>query len=122
MPPRYSITLSATIEPFGLGLMDRGIVREYDICRTAHGKSARRQSVEIHRSSGVVPTVRACAIRLFFSEDRAILRGLRGLRCWPQFRTEFVDAAALFHRQRFPDLGLVAVQHPLGSAVAALCQ
>src|SRR6516225_1719009 len=122
MPPRYSITLSATIEPFGLGLADRGIVREYDICRTARGKSARRQSVEIHRSSGIVPTVRACAIRLFLSEDRAVLRGLRRLRCRPQFRTEFVDAAALFYRQRFSDLGPFAVQHPLRSAVAALRQ
>jgi len=100
----------------------RGVVCEYNVCRSAQGKSARRQSVEIHRSSGIVPTVRACAIRLFLSEDRAILRGLRGLRCRPQFATEFVDAAALFHRQRFSDLGLVAVQHPLGSAVAALCQ
>jgi len=100
----------------------RGVVCEYNVCRSAQGKSARRQSVEIHRSSGIVPTVRACAIRLFLSEDRAILRGLRGLRCRPQFATEFVDAAALFHRKRFSDLGLVAVQHPLGSAVAALCQ
>ena len=99
-----------------------GFACEYNVCRSAQGKSARHQSVEIHRSSGIVPTVRTCAIRLFLSEDRAILRGLRGLRCWPKLATEFVDAAALFHRQRFPDLAPVAVQHPLGSAVAALCQ
>jgi len=100
----------------------RGIVCEYHVYRSAHGESARRQSVEIHRSSDIVSTVRACAVRLFLSEDRVVLRGLRGLRCRPQFGTEFVDAAALLHRQRFSDLGPVAIQHPLGSAVAALRQ
>src|SRR5262249_10501076 len=100
----------------------RGTVCEYNVCRSARRKSARCQSVEIHCSSDIVPTVRTCAIRLFLSKDRAVLRCLRGLRRRPQFGAELVDAAALLHRQRFSDLGPVATQHPLRSIVAALQQ
>ena len=36
--------------------------------------------------------------------------------------TELFDAAALFHRQRVPDLGPISIQHSAGSAVAAVHQ